>query len=210
MADVLISAAEALGYNPSIVISEYAPTVPYMDRVLPWGETCREVESRLKRAGLREAWRQRAIQIRKDRRITNHDAWYVAMCEFKEALEINEPELSANDKVFLEKCREGLMLDLPSKASVERELDWVSANLHRSYPNVQRAPSLAAINFIIDARTDARVRATFWNTFWSKRMSPGDRKAVSPFAGDKEGEHTAASVRDEDLLRAMKERLGES
>src|SRR3990172_4164215 len=176
--------------------------VPYMDRVVPWGETCRVVESRLKRAGLREAWRQRASQIRRDRRCSTDDAYYLAICEFKGALDVGEPVLSGDDKVFLEKAREGLMLDLPLKASVEKELDWVGGNLHRAYPNVQHAPSLTAINFIIDARIDQRVRATFWQTFWSKRMTPGDRKAaVSPFAGDKDGQHSVAAERDAELMR---------
>jgi hypothetical protein len=105
-----------------------------------------------------------------------NDAWYGALVTFREALESGEPELSQDDEAFIQKAREGLMLDLPKRAGVEKELDWIGANLNRSYPCVQDAPSLYCINFIIDARLDESVRRNFWATCWSKRLSPGDKK----------------------------------
>src|SRR3990172_7196732 len=112
-----------------------------MDRVLPWGELCRKFETRLKDAGLREAWRQLARRMIYDG-VETQDAHIEAAVFFKEALDRGEPELSVDDESFVMKAREGLMLDLPLRAGVDRELDWVGANMYRSYPNIQRAPSL--------------------------------------------------------------------
>lgn len=182
-----------------IPVEVYSPDTPYMDRLLPWGEVCRAAETRLKKMGLREAWRQLARKHRQGG-MSIHDAHYVAMVAFKDRLESDEPELSPDDEAFIAKAREGLMLDLPKRAGVERELDWIGANLNRSYPNVQDAPSLYCINFIIDARTDPAVRRSFWSTCWSKRLAPGDSKSkktssVSEDQVDTESEDHETSLR---------------
>lgn len=178
--------------------------VPYMDRVLPWGEGCRAAESRLKKMGLREAWRQLARQKR-DAGMEVNDAFFAAMVMFQEALESGEPELSQDDAAFVQKAREGLMMNLPKRAGVEKELDWIGANLNRSYPNVQDCPSLYCINFIIDARTDEAIRRTFWATCWSKRLSPGDTKAKrTGLRHDVEDESEAdGAAHDAELMRRM-------
>ena len=177
---------------------------PYMDRVLPWGEVCRAAESRLKKMGLREAWRQLARQKRMDGQDI-HDAHFDALVTFREALESGEPELSQDDAAFVEKAREGLMMALPKRAGVEKELDWIGANLNRSYPNVQDCPSLYCINFIIDARTDEAIRRTFWATCWSKRLSPGDTRAKrTGLKEDVEAEaESDGAAHDAELRRRM-------
>ena len=189
-----------------VEVPAYSPEEPYMDRILPWGMTCREAESKLKKKGLREAWRQVWKKLRADGQSTN-DACYNAMIAFQEQLEDDRQELSADDATFIEKAREGLMLDLPYRAGIEKELDWIGANLNRNYPNVQRAPSLWSINYIIDLRLSPKARETFWSTSLSKRLTPGDKsgkgKEKTVLSKDVEDDDSAKQENHEALMKRL-------
>lgn len=174
-------------------------SVPYMDRILPWGETCRAAESRLHRAGYRMAMRQRARLIKggatqAGNPIDANEATFLALSEFPpELYKITEgevPSVSEKDAEFVRLCHAGLNMTLPQQCSIDKLIAWVSANLHRDVPDMDRAPSCDAINLMIDARTNEKVRARFWEICLTKRMSPGDRKGgkASVFAEDAEPE----------------------
>jgi hypothetical protein len=185
-------------------MEESVPFVPYMRRELPWGETGEQAESRISKLKLRAQWDQRGRQIKAATGCHLNEARYAALLEYPPASGdslvdgIEDRCLTNDDLGFVEKAREGLQMRLPMRASVEKELDWVGSNLHCSRPDVQSAPSLTAICFIIDARTDVKVRAAFWNTMWSKRLSPGERKPrASALKEDREGEKEAGSEADE-------------
>lgn len=184
-------------------MSDQPVEIPYMDRLTSWGELCRTAEGRLHKMGLREPMRQLARSYRMDGGMSVHDAHHKAIEAFKEKLESGESELTPDDKVFVEKARSGLMMDLPKRAGVEKELDWISANLHRNYPNVQDAPSLSSINCIIDLRLDPKVRATWWATCWSKRMSPGDTKSKKNVAVKEDHQEVEADIADEQLRKRL-------
>lgn len=185
--------------------------IPYMERLLPYGETGRQAEVRITKAGFRMAWQQRWREIQKaskqnGKMMSIHDAAAQAFLDFPpDKVMALESKPITTDEAFVEACREGFAMKLPKRVGIERELDWVSANLHQSRPDLMDCPSVAAINFLIDSRLDAKVRATFWATFWSKRLSPGDKKAKrSGLKEDVESESESdGAVHDEELMKRM-------
>jgi hypothetical protein len=176
-----------------------------MDRVFPWGEKGRELESRLKRDGLREAWHQRTYALRKlDKSLDWNDARWKAGLEFPPDRPVPEVHvLTEDDQAYILKCREGLQLQLPQRAGVERELDWVGANAHCALPDVQSAPSYFVLNFMIAGKLNPKVLDQFWANSWSKRMSPGDsrKKAASSVSEDQVDE--SAESHEEHLRRLL-------
>lgn len=169
----------------------------YTERVLPWGETCREAEKRLSHAKLRVAWDQLRSKLygdakRSGDKITWNEASYRAFLEYGPDVVVpgtaplvtttavmDDGEAALVDAQFIECCREGLKMSLPRRASIDDEVSWVAENLNRNRPDVHRAPSYAALNLAIEVRVSDRVRADFWRTYLSKRMSPGDTSARS-------------------------------
>lgn len=152
----------------------------YLRRVLPNGETIQQAISRLKKEGRSEALSLFERRIWDDeKKAGNSPDW--TDCKEK-AITImamdNEYVPPVNKSSgFIDKCHEGLRMKLPDRASIDKELAWVSANIHRDVPEIKNAPSYTAINLLIDVWKDDRVRATFWSTCLSKRLTPGDTKA---------------------------------
>ena len=96
---------------------------------------------------------------------------------------------------------------LPGHASIREEVEWVGANMHKESPDVANAPSLLAINMLLDVRADPALRRDFWNNVLSKRMRPGDRKPKpSAFAEDTVAE--AEIDRDQHQSELMKRLFG--
>lgn len=190
--------------------SERIQTAPYMDRVMPWGnETGRQCESRIYKLGWREAWKQRGAALRRvNPTMDMHESAYLALCEFPPSIDALEKDdvhaLSEDDEKYVVKCREGLQLKLPQRAGVEKELDWVGANAHRSLPDVQSAPSYFVLNFMIAGKLNPKVLDDFWRNSWAKRLSPGDSKSKKQQSSVSEDQidHDEEN-REEDLHRRL-------
>ena len=179
-----------------------------MDRILPWGETCRVAESRIKKAGWREAWKQRSAALRRANPMMDiHESAYQAMTEFPPSIcdidgeDVNA--LSEDDAAFVAKCREGLQMDLPMRAGIEKELDWLGSNINKGLPKLETCPSMWSLNYAIDLRTSAKSRDTFWATSLSKRLSPGDTSKKSKSAVKEDVTDVESENQDEDLRRRL-------
>jgi hypothetical protein len=137
-----------------------------------------------------------------------HESAYQAMTEFPPLMCDLEGEevsaLSEDDDRFVMKCREGLQMDLPLRAGVERELDWIGGNLNRALPNLAACPSLWSINFIMDARVNKRVRENFWATCWSKRLSPGDSRKRAKSVVVEDQTDVEGEAHDDDLEKRLR------
>ena len=66
---------------------------------------------------------------------------------------------------------------LPGHAHIRKEVEWVAANLHRDDPDPETAPSMTAINMLLDVRASEALRRDFWNIVLAKRLSPGEPKS---------------------------------
>jgi hypothetical protein len=98
---------------------------------------------------------------------------------------------------------------LPDRATIQSEVEWVGANLHDPSPAFDKAPSRLAVSLLLDAKSDERVRREFWSILLAKRLGTGDpRPKAGPFQEGRESE-TLADEHDAELIRQMKERLGE-
>ncbi|MBI1826922.1 MAG: hypothetical protein HY287_15895 [Planctomycetes bacterium] len=98
---------------------------------------------------------------------------------------------------------------LPDRATIQSEIEWVGANLHVPSPAFDKAPSRMAVSLLLDAKSDERVRREFWSILLGKRLGTGDpTPKAAPF---QEGDISAtlADEHDAELIRQMKERLGE-
>lgn len=192
------------------VSNPLAAYTPYMDRVIDWGngvrETGRECEARLSRTGWRPSMRQRWRLIKAAGERNSDEAYFLALKEFPPslaALTEGREGLSAGDQAYVDACREGLRLKLAKKAAVEAELSWVCENMHRDLPDVNTAPSYAAISMAIDVRTNEKVRASLWANYLSKRMTPGDKKPKEKvFVEDKEEDHDSGD-REAEVARRL-------
>lgn len=94
----------------------------------------------------------------------------------------------------------GLPDDLPDRASIQSEVEWVAANLHNPAPMLGKAPSRTAISLLLDARRDDRVRQGFWAVMLSRRLAPGEPR---PKPTGFEEDETPSDERDAELLRRL-------
>ena len=189
-------------------VSEKTAVVPYMDRDLPWGVTCREWESYLKKIVLRTYWQQRYKIIRKERGLDVHDASYAAMLELSpESEKVQEAEIALEDarinQDFVARAKEGFAMNLPMKANIEKEIDWIGSNANKPLPEVRDAPSYWAIGYIIAMREDETVRRNFWATALSKRLSPGDSRQKKAMLKDDSDDTADQESSLDDVMRHL-------
>jgi hypothetical protein len=180
------------------------PFQAYKARMLPWGESCAKWESYLAAHRLRPLWRELAVKLRKDG-MEYYEACYQShLAHSPERCEelLDQMPLSDDDEKFVEECKAGLRLNLPLRAGIEKELDWISGNINQPLPSLTTCPSLSAISFIMDARVSKKVRENFWATCWSKRMSPGDSKSKKQSSVKEDGDTDVESENHESALRA--------
>lgn len=200
---------DAVDFDARRGIEATVPVRTYMDRVLPWGETCRAAESRLAKLGWREAWARRWREIKKVNGVDANEAAYLAMIEFPPDLKamsalVDWNQVQEADKAFVTKCREGLRIkSLPRKASIDEQIDWIGENMHRDVPEVGTAPCYAAISWLIDVRMNERVRTGFWATYQARRMSPGDKTPKKTAFVEDDAEDVMTAEREAEMRRRL-------
>lgn len=214
--------------------AEEPEKVYYMGRVIRWSDKCQETgnqaHARLVRDGYFEAWRQATKHMVADAKRKNKKdgspliPWHIADFEtlknfppdLPKLVDWGQPENSAApskvhpaDEAFVFHCRAGLRMRLPEKASAEDEITWVATNMHRDEPRLHNVPSYSAINWVITARLDPAVSRSFWSTYQTRRMTPGDKKAATKAKGrtfgetDVEQDTSQDEVEHGELMRRM-------
>lgn len=205
--------------TPSVAPEAEVPYVPYMDRIVvyPDGtqETGNDAERRICRVRARALWDQRAkdlkaeAKFRGDKNYTLDDGRMAAFLEFPPGYvpPLTEwPDVPEKDQMFVELCRKALNFEkIPDECAISAQLAWIAANLEADEPRVTKAPSKAALSWAIRCRLDPAVARTFWATYQTKRMSPGEKKPkASAFKEDSEHqEEEAAGARDEEIGRRL-------
>ena len=66
--------------------------------------------------------------------------------------------------------------ELPDRAGIKSEIEWVGANMHHPHPAFDKAPSRSAISLWLDVKSDERLRREFWTILLGKRLTPGEPK----------------------------------
>lgn len=204
--------------------------VPYMDREpITWPdgtvETPRQVDARLKRAGVRQSWLN-AVQAER-RRIQAAGGVWDAQATAYEFMKNYPPdqfppvqqdidtsslleweEVKPCDRQFVDYCRVALKWDRPSRSTVIKDLEWIASNLAKDVPNVTTAPSHMALTLAIYYRIDPMARRAFLSTYQSKVMSPGEKKPKKTAFVDEQAEEQAEQV-EEDYNATLERLFGE-
>lgn len=164
------------------------PSYPLRTITWPNGvvETGREIEKRLHKIGLRERWHVRRQEIQKELRGAGEECSYddAAMIAFKEfppgegtPTLIERQGIAPEDAAFVAACRHELAHGRhPQLSAWDKEAAWIVANLEKDVPNVANAPSKSALTTILNCRVSKSIREKFFAQWFSKRMTPGDKK----------------------------------
>ena len=200
--------------------SELNKPLPYMDQTITWSdgftETGREAENRLHRLGLRNDWNDRRKAIQRKKReageeCSGDDAAMLAFLEFPPHPEdshlLPREGIAPEDIYFVNACRAALKNKSTKQflASWEKEAAWMLANLEADVPDLSNAPSRGAIVMLINCRTSATIRNAFFAQWFSKRMTPGEKKPKEKvLAEDTEGDSEDYEAKHQaELLRRL-------
>lgn len=198
--------------------AELNKEVGYQDRTITWPdgftETGREAENRLHRLGVRTDWNDRRKAVLRQKRAVGedfslNDASMIAFMDFpphpEDSALLPREGIAPEDLYFVNACRVALKNSgkLVFRAPWEKEAAWMLAHLEDDVPDLSTAPSRGAIVSLLNCRVNPAIRNAFFAQWFSKRMTPGDKKPkdrvlpedVEGDSDDYESKHQAELMR---------------